>query len=267
MGFETVLRGLASKLFLAEGVGLLLCLCVRSDQLLLELRDASVHLRVLLGGLRLFGAGPLLQPVDLACVALPLRAQHLRVLAVGLALGPAAQLLLVFEHAVVLLGLRDLLLKRLDQHVPMLDVLLRGVLFRGGLVGLGLLTLTSKLKLLQLLCLGLVTEISPLQVRFQLPLSARNFLAVASELDELLVLLVLREISLAPQLRVVGEQLARLSLRLVEVTTQSSDQLPVPAVVRLGLERLVFNQQVRGVAAGLFFAVEDLFLKLMSLGL
>lgn len=205
VNFEAVLCGLTRKFLLAKGVGLLLGLCVCCDQLLLQRCDTSIHLRVLLGGPLLFSAGSLLQPIDLAGVTLSLRAQHLLMLAVSLALGSAGQLLLVFKNSIILFDLTDLLLQRLNQHVSVFDILFRSVLFRCGLVGLSLLPLTAQLKFLQFLSLRLVTEISPLQVRLELPLGSRSFFAVARKLNELLVLLVLDEITLTSQLRVVGE--------------------------------------------------------------
>jgi len=217
VNFEAVLCGLTRKLLLAKSVGLLLGLCVSCDQLLLQRCDTSIHLRVLLCGSLLFCAGSLLQPIDLAGMALSLRAQHLLMLAVSFDLRSAGQLLLVFKHPVVFFDLTYLLLQRLNQHVPVLNVLFRSVFFRCGFVGLGLLPLTAQLKFLQLFSLRLVTEISPLQVRLELPLGSRSFFAVACKLNELLVFLVLYEIPLASQLRVVGEQLARLSLSFVKV--------------------------------------------------
>ena len=188
-------------------------------------------------------------------------------LAVSLALGSAGQLLLVFKNSIILFDLTDLLLQRLNQHVSVFDILFRSVLFRCGLVGLSLLPLTAQLKLLQLLSLRLVTEISPLQVRLELPLGSRSFLAVARKLNELLVLLVLDEIPLASELRVVGEELRRLSLSFVNVAPQCPDKFAVPAIVRLRLECLIFDQKIRCVTAGFLLYVKDLFLKLMPLGL
>lgn len=133
-------------------------------------------------------------------MAFSLRTQHLVMLAVSFALGTAAQFLLVFKHTVVLFGLTNLLLQRLYQHVSMLNVLFRSVLFRCGFVGLSLLPLTAQLKFLQLLSLRLVTEISPFQVRLELPLGSRDFFAFARKLNELFVLFVLDEITLASQL-------------------------------------------------------------------
>ena len=89
-------------------------------------------------------------------------------LALHLVAGFEGELVLVLKSAVVFFLLLHLLLKRLNQAVTVLEIVIVGVALRNSLVRLGLLALHFQLQLLQFFLLRLVAELESLEVRLQL---------------------------------------------------------------------------------------------------
>ena len=97
----------------------------------------------------------------------------------------------VFLHSL------DLLLKRLDQAIPVLHVVVISVLFSDRLVSLGLLPLNFQLQLLQFLLLCLVAELKAFKVTLELVFGGLGFFQVTSELNKLFILFMFQGIAVS----------------------------------------------------------------------